>query len=77
MLKSIIAHEGDTLLMDFPCRRMLMAEHLASIGIKTPAHEIKCADEESEPIKVKIYGTSGFENKLASLVYDGHTNALR
>ena len=34
MLKSIITHEGDTLLMDFLCRRMLMAEHIASIVIK-------------------------------------------
>ena len=73
MLKSIITHEGDTLLMDFPCRRMLMAEHLASIGIKTPAHEIRCADEENEPIKVKIYGTSEFENRLASFVSSENT----
>ncbi len=73
MLKSIITHEGDTLLMDFPCRRMLMAEHLASIGIKTPAHEIRCADEVDEPIKVKIYGTSEFENRLASFVSSENT----
>lgn len=73
MLKSIITHEGDTLLMDFPCRRMLIAEHLASIGIKTPAHEIRCADEENEPIKVKIYGTSEFENRLASFVSSENT----
>lgn len=73
MLKSIITHEGDTLFMDFPCRRMLMAEHLASIGIKTPAHEIRCANEEDEPIKVKIYGTSEFENRLASFVSSENT----
>ena len=73
MLKSIITHEGDTLLIDFPCRRMLMAGHLASIGIKTPAHEIRCAGEENEPIKVKIYGTSEFENRLASFVSSENT----
>ena len=73
MLKSIITYEGDTLLMDFPCRRMLMAEHLASIEIRTPAHEIRCADEENEPIKVKIYGTSEFENRLASFVSSENT----
>ena len=76
MLNSIITHEGDTLLMDLPCRRVLMAEHLASIGIKTPAHEIKCANEENAPIKVKIYGTREFEIRLASFVSSENTHSF-
>lgn len=33
---------------------------------KKPAREIRCVDEENKPIKVKIYETSEFENRLAS-----------
>ena len=55
MLYTIIEHKNNTLIMEFPCRRMTMAEHLASVGIRTPAHEIKCADEENIPIKVKNF----------------------
>ena len=68
MLNAIITHKGNTLLLEFPCKRMLLAEHLASIGIRTPPGEIKCIDEEDAPIQVKIYGESQFDAKLASLV---------
>ena len=68
MLKAIIEHQNNTLLLEFPCKRMLLAEHLASIGIRTPPSEIKCIDEEDAPIQVKIYGESEFDSKLASLV---------
>ena len=68
MLNAIITHKGNTLLLEFPCKRMLLAEHLASIGIRTPPSEIKCIDEEDAPIQVKIYGESEFDSKLASLV---------
>ena len=62
--------------MEFPCRRMTMAEHLASVGIRTPAHEIKCVDEENIPIKVKIFGESEFGKKLASVVSAEDTLSL-
>ena len=68
MLYAIIEHKNNTLIMEFPCRRMTMAEHLASVGIRTPAHNIKCADEENIPIKVKIFGESEFGKKLASVI---------
>ena len=68
MLNAIITHKGNTLLLEFPCKRMLLAEHLASIGIRTQPSEIKCIDEEDAPIQVKIYGESEFDSKLASLV---------
>ena len=68
MLYAIIEHKNNTLIMEFPCRRMTMAEHLASVGIRTPAHEIKCVDEENIPIKVKIFGESEFGKKLASVI---------
>ena len=54
--------------MELPCKRMLLAEHLASIAITAPASEVKCADEEDAPIKVKILGLSEFSGKLASLI---------
>ena len=65
MLKAIIEHNGNTLLLEFPCKRMLLAEHLASSGIRTAPHEIKCIDEEDAPIQVNIYGESEFDSKLA------------
>lgn len=68
MLNAIITHKGNTLLLEFPCKRMLLAEHLASIGIRTQPSDIKCIDEEDAPIQVKIYGESEFDSKLASLV---------
>ena len=66
MITSIIEYEGNTLIMEFQCKRCLIADHLGSIGIRKPVHEIKCVDEEDEPIKVKIFGNSEFEKKLAS-----------
>ena len=69
MLYAIIEHKNNTLIMEFPCRRITMAEHLASVGIRTPAHEIKCVDEENIPVKVKIFGESEFGKKLASVIY--------
>lgn len=68
MLNAIITHKGNTLLLEFPCKRMLLAEHLASIGIRTQPSDIKCIDEEDAPIQVKIYGESEFDAKLASLI---------
>ncbi len=40
------------------------------------AHEIKCMDEKDEPIKVKIFGNSEFEKKLASLISPTDTLSL-
>ncbi len=68
MLNAIITYKGNTLLLEFPCKRMLLAEHLASIGIRTQPSDIKCIDEEDASIQVKIYGESEFDSKLASLV---------
>ena len=68
MLNAIITHKGNTVVLEFPCKRMLLAEHLASIGIRTQPSEIKCIDEEDAPIQVKIYGESEFDAKLASLI---------
>jgi len=73
MLYAIIEHDKNTLVLEFPCRRTTMAEHLASIGIRTPAHDIKCIDDEDAPIKVKIYGESEFGKKLASFVSPENT----
>ncbi len=73
MLKAIVEHNGNTLFLEFPCKRMLLAEHLASIGILTPPHEIKCVHDEDAPISVKIFGDSEFESKLAVLVSPDNT----
>ena len=76
MLYAIIEHTNNTLIMEFPCKRMTMAEHLASVGIRTPAHEIKCEDEENNHIKVKIFGESEFGKKLASVISAEDTLSL-
>ena len=66
MLYAIIEHKNNTLIMEFPCRRMTMAEHLASVGIRTPAHEIKCVDEENNP----KFGGSIYEKQRKDFGYD-------
>ena len=76
MFTAIIENEGNTLVMEFPCKRYLMADHLGSIGIRKPAHEIKCMDEEEEPIKVKIVGNNEFEKRLALLISPTDTLSL-
>ncbi len=73
MLKAIIQHGDDTVITRLPCDRMKFAQQLASIGISSPAHQIRCEDEDANPIKVKIIGESEFENKLASLFSSEHT----
>ena len=76
MFTAIIENEGNTLVMEFPCKRYLMADHLGSIGIRKPAHEIKCMDEEGESIKVKIVGNNEFEKRLALLISPTDTLSL-
>ena len=76
MFTAIIENEGNTLVMEFPCKRYLMADHLGSIGLRMPAHEIKCMDEEEEPIKVKIVGNNEFEKRLALLISPTDTLSL-
>ncbi len=73
MLKAIIEHKNNTLLLEFPCKRMLLAVLLASIGIRTPAHDIKCIDDPDVPIQVKIYGVSEFDAKHASVISSENT----
>jgi len=73
MLYAIIEYDKNTLIMEMPCKRTIMAEHLSSIGIRTPAHNIKCVDEVDIPIKVKIFGESEFGKQLASIVSTENT----
>lgn len=79
MFTAVIENEGNTLVMEFPCKRYLMADHLGSIGIRRSAHEIKCMDEEDEPIKVKLFGNNEFEKRLTLLVSPSDTlmNSVR
>ena len=72
MLKAIIENDGNTLVMGLPCKWSFMREQLASIGIVT-AQQVKCTDEEDAAIKVKLYGNSEFENKLACFVSSENT----
>ena len=55
MLNAIIEKNDNTLFLEFPCKRHVMAEHLALIGITKKAHEISCGDNGDEQIKVRIY----------------------
>ena len=76
MLIAKVENGKNTLLMELPCKRMLMADHLASIAISVPASEIKCVDEENAAIKVKIMGVSEFTGKLAALISPEDTLSL-
>ena len=68
MLLAKIENGQNTLLVELPCKRMTMAEHLASIGIAKPAGQIPCGSGDEDPIKVKIIGDSEFGSKLASII---------
>ena len=76
MLIVKVENGRNTMLVDILCKRMLLAEHLASIGISAAASDIKCIDEENAPIKVKILGVSEFAGKLASLISPEDTLSL-
>ncbi len=54
MIKAIIQHSGDTVITQLPCDRMQLAQQLASIGISSPAHQIRCEDEDANPIKERL-----------------------
>jgi hypothetical protein len=68
MLIAKIENGRNTLLVELPCKRMTMAEHLASIGIAKPAGKLLCCADDGSPIKVKIVGESEFGSKLASII---------
>ena len=68
MLIAKIENGRNTLLVELPCKRMTMAEHLASIGIAKPAGKLLCCADDGSPIKVKIVGESEFGSKLASFI---------
>ena len=76
MFTVIIENGKNTLVMEFPCKHHLMADHLGSIGISKPAHEIKCMDKAEEPIKVKIVGNNEFEKRLVQLISPTDTLSL-
>ncbi len=76
MVNAVIEHQGKTAVVELPSKRIDMAAELASIGIIKPANEIKCKDEEDEPIKVKIFGNGEFESRFASLVSANDTFAF-
>lgn len=59
MLKAIIENKGNTLLVEFPCKRQPLAEHLASIGVTKPAYDIKCI-----PIAPHIYFTQFLDDAV-------------
>lgn len=68
MLIAKIKNGRNTLLVELPCKRMTMAEHLASIGIAEPAGKLLCCADDGSLIKVKIVGESEFGSKLASII---------
>lgn len=67
MLLAKIENGRNTLLLELPCKRMMLAEHLASIGISKPASQILCRDEDDQ-IQVNIVGESEFGKELASII---------
>lgn len=56
MINGIIVFESNTLVLEFPCSSYDLSAHLSSIGIKTPATEIRL-DKDGE-IEVSTYADS-------------------
>lgn len=76
MLCAVVENERDTLITELPCKYDLLVKRILSIGISKLPHEIKCSNDENEPIKVKISGNGEFESKLASLISSENTLSL-
>ena len=68
MLLAKIEKGRNTLLVELPYTRMMMAEHLASIGVERPADLLMCSTSDENPIKVHILGEGEFGSKLASFI---------
>ena len=70
MIQTIIQNNntGQTAVADLPQSRMNMAGMLASIGIRQPAYEIPCHDDEEGGIQVKLNGRDRFEAQVVAAV---------
>ena len=70
MIQAIIQNNntGQTAITDLPQSRMNMAGMLASIGIRQPAYEIHCHDDEEGGIQVKLNGRDRFEAQVVATV---------
>lgn len=61
MLLCKVENNHNTLLVELPCKRMLLAEHLASIGVATNPSDIKCTDEEDPVPQASRTGFRGIQ----------------
>ena len=77
MIQAIIQNNntGRTAVTDLPQSRMNMAGMLASIGIRQPAYEIPCHDDEEGGIQVKLNGRDRFEAQVVAAVRETDTLA--
>lgn len=77
MIQTIIQNNetGQTAVADLPQSRMNMAGMLASIGIRQPAYEIPCHDDEEGGIQVKLNGRDRFEAQVVAAVRETDTLA--
>ena len=77
MIQTIIQNNntGRMAVTDLPQSRMNMAGMLASIGIRQPAYEIPCHDDEEGGIQVKLNGRDRFEAQVVAAVRETDTLA--
>ena len=75
MIQTIIQNNstGQMVVTDLPQNRMNMAGMLASVGIREPAYEIPCRDDEEGEIQVKLSGRNRFEAQIVAAVKDTDT----
>lgn len=73
MLKAIIQNKDKTALLEFPLSHRQMANQLSHIGIQSPAHKVLCSDDDDNEIRVKIFGDSEFENRVAASIAPHNT----
>ena len=71
MLHANIEYKNKTVVLSFPISKRVLAEHLAYIGVQTPASEIHC-DPHAE-IRVTVFGETDLGRAVSSLITPQNT----
>lgn len=72
---AVINNKDYTLLLDIPYRRTEIYEKLGSIGIWNPQGDIFIRDNEDEDVRVKLFGSDSFDNRLLGFFNEDATLA--
>lgn len=75
MIKAIFSSNDGTLILEFPRSIYDIYEKLQSIGIRQSPRELHLADNEDDPVKVKLYAENDLGNHLIHLMRESDTVA--